>query len=241
VHHSGSGRLAKPSPWGTSTSYSLPASWRSQLRVNRVVSRVRPALLLSPRLRSCCGIERMVETGQTRRGPRPSLHRLRCGLLRLVRRLHCYYGGIRLPTSVHHRLRLLAFPMRTATDGGQTWDLPVPVQGASAHARVFDHAGPPRRSRLSRPCVLPSVWSTASAPGIRFLSRLNGWPMRSPADASPVPSRTRTHGSGPVWVATPSLQRTCTSYSLPVSRRTVQKPAHKATLPRFPRERPDVA
>jgi hypothetical protein len=25
VHHSGSGRLAKPSPWGTSTSYSLPA------------------------------------------------------------------------------------------------------------------------------------------------------------------------------------------------------------------------
>jgi hypothetical protein len=25
VHHSGSGRLAKPFPWGTSTSYSLPA------------------------------------------------------------------------------------------------------------------------------------------------------------------------------------------------------------------------
>ena len=25
VHHSGSGRLAKPSPWGTCTSYSLPA------------------------------------------------------------------------------------------------------------------------------------------------------------------------------------------------------------------------
>src|SRR5207253_1978584 len=29
---------------------------------------------------------------------------------------------------------------RAAT--GQTWDLPVPVQGASAHARFFDHAGP---------------------------------------------------------------------------------------------------
>ena len=25
-----------------------------------------------------------------------------------------------------------------------------------------------------------------SAPGIRFLSRLNGWPARSPADASPI-------------------------------------------------------
>src|SRR5262249_43989236 len=28
------------------------------------------------------------------------------------------------------------------TAAGQTWDLPVPVQGASAHARFFDHAGP---------------------------------------------------------------------------------------------------
>src|SRR2546422_11747289 len=31
-----------------------------------------------------------------------------------VRRLHSYYGGVRLPAPVHHRLRLLAFPMRTA-------------------------------------------------------------------------------------------------------------------------------
>src|SRR5229473_812441 len=35
AHHSGSGRLARPSPWGTSTSYSLPASWRTPSRVNR--------------------------------------------------------------------------------------------------------------------------------------------------------------------------------------------------------------
>src|SRR5580700_4908320 len=32
VHHSGSGWLARPSPWGTSTSYSLPASWRTRRR-----------------------------------------------------------------------------------------------------------------------------------------------------------------------------------------------------------------
>ena len=37
VHHSGPGRLARPSPWGTCTSYSLPASWRTQLWVIRVV------------------------------------------------------------------------------------------------------------------------------------------------------------------------------------------------------------
>src|SRR6266702_8973773 len=31
-----------------------------------------------------------------------------------VRRLHSYYDGVRLLVPVHHRLRLLAFPMRTA-------------------------------------------------------------------------------------------------------------------------------
>jgi hypothetical protein len=52
------------------------------------------------------------------------------------------------------------------------------------------------------------------------LSRLNGWPMRSPADASPQPSRTATHGAGPMLIAHPSSYRTLTDYSLPVSRRT---------------------
>src|SRR5260370_22167361 len=56
-------------------------------------------------------------------GLRPSPHRLRSGWprrgllrsgsLRLVRRLHSYYGGARLLVPVHHRLRLLVFPMRT--------------------------------------------------------------------------------------------------------------------------------
>src|SRR5262245_4676548 len=35
------------------------------------------------------------------------------GFLRFVRRLHGYYDRVRLLVSVHHRLRLLAFPMRT--------------------------------------------------------------------------------------------------------------------------------
>src|SRR5262249_43191545 len=33
AHHSGSGWLARPSPWGTCTSYSLPANWRTPLGV----------------------------------------------------------------------------------------------------------------------------------------------------------------------------------------------------------------
>ncbi len=58
--------------------------------------------------------------------------------------------------------------------------------------------------------------------GVRdsVISRLNGWPVCSPADASPLPSRADTHGLGPMWVATPSSQWTCTTYSLPISRRT---------------------
>src|SRR4029077_4356766 len=52
--------------------------------------------------------------------------------------------------------------------------------------------------------ILPSTTQTASAPGISFLSRLNGWPARSPTDASPTSSRMPAHGSGPMWFATPS-------------------------------------
>jgi hypothetical protein len=47
--------------------------------------------------------------------------------------------------------------------------------------------------------VLPSALETASAPG-DWLSRLNGWPMPSPTDASSASLRTPTHGSGPMWI-----------------------------------------
>jgi hypothetical protein len=55
------------------------------------------------------------------------------------------------------------------------------------------------------------------------ISWLNGWPMLSPADASPTSSRMAAHGLGPMRVATPSSCRTCTNYSLPVSRRTIER------------------
>ena len=76
---------------------------------------------------------------------------------------------------------------------------------------------------LARLDILPSTTQTVSAPGISFLSRLNGWPARSPADASPTSSRMPAHGLGPMWAATPSSQWTCTTYSVPVSRRTCAK------------------
>ena len=64
--------------------------------------------------------------------------------------------------------------------------------------------------------VLPSVILNTSAPGTILFTRLNGWPMRSPTDASPTPSRVPAHGSGPMRIATPSPWGTLTSYSLPV-------------------------
>jgi hypothetical protein len=89
-------------------------------------------------------------------GPRPSLHLLRCRSPGLVRWLRRYYGRVRLLGFVHHRLRLLVFPMRTrgifAT--GQTRDLPVPAQRASTHARVFDHAGSDVHSRCDAPAYV---------------------------------------------------------------------------------------
>ena len=59
-----------------------------------------------------------------------------------------------------------------------------PYKKASAHARVCDHAGSSRRSLMARPCVWPSTFGTVSAPRMTGLSRLNGWPAHSPADAS---------------------------------------------------------
>ena len=58
------------------------------------------------------------------------------------------------------------------------------MQRASAHARVFGHAERDG-ARDSAPPLLPSSLSSASAPGLKDFPRLNGWPMRSPTDASP--------------------------------------------------------
>src|SRR3954471_23571368 len=73
---------------------------------------------------------------------------------------------------------------------------------------------------MARLPVSPSGSGTPSALRTVLLSPLDGWPAHTPADASPRPSRADTHGSGPMWVATPSSRRTRTSYLPPVSRRT---------------------
>ena len=58
----------------------------------------------------------------------------------------------------------------------------------------------PRRAgralAITRPSISPSVFMTTSAPETILLSRLNGWPMYSPVNASSASSRIPTHELG---------------------------------------------
>src|ERR1700720_1571652 len=153
-------------------------------------------------------------------GPRPWLRRLRHRSPGFVRRLRRYYAGVRLLWVVHQRLRLLTFPLRTIR----------PPTGPMADPEIS------RFPHKERP-YMPGSQTTPGPTGARNnapadfafrqvnnvgtrISRLNGWPIRSPTDASPTSSRTPAHGSEATWIATFSSQWTFTTYSLPVSRRT---------------------
>jgi hypothetical protein len=72
-------------------------------------------------------------------------------------------------------------------------------------------------------CLLPS--QQRRRPG-SILTRLDGWPVNSPTDALPSPTRMLTQCSRPVWFAVPSPGRTFTNYSLPVSPRTPKYSGH---------------
>ncbi len=61
-------------------------------------------------------------------------------------------------------------------------------------------------------------------PASTLISGLNTLPARSPVNASPQPSPTTTHDSGPVWLAKPSLSETFT-------------PSHLAGFPGAPYRR----
>ena len=102
-----------------------------------------------------------------------------------------------LSVSVHHRLRLLAFPMRT---------------GGCCRTVDREISRFPRKERLHMPGSLTTPGRPGArddAPGRvafrkmhcvgtqnRKLSRLNGWPMRPPVNASPRPSRATAHELG---------------------------------------------
>jgi hypothetical protein len=115
-----------------------------------------------------------------------------------------------------------SMPSRCGPDGTGLWSATRSPGSRARSVRTCQCLRPRGvvgRLAVTPPAMLPSAVSTASAPRSR-LSRLNGWPMRSPVNASPRPRGSSTHDSGPVWIATPSLRWILTTYSLPVSRRT---------------------
>jgi hypothetical protein len=102
--------------------------------------------------------------------------------------------------------------------------------GVEASLRASRHGATPAMSDDSPLAVhFPAVSRkkvTDAFDGGRLASDI-GWRQTCLTDASPTSSRTPAHGSGPMWIATPSLQWTCTTYSLPVYRRTLLSPPRR--------------
>src|SRR5215468_8831709 len=97
-------------------------------------------------------------------GPSPWLHRLRGGLLRVVRQFPGYYGWVRLPVFVHHRLSVL--PSRCGPEAELLWPNAGPPKfrrDPFARDLLYD---PGRRAwpRLAALSVLRSTLCTVSAP-----------------------------------------------------------------------------
>ena len=162
-----------------------------------------------------------------------------CG--RFCSRLHRYYTAVRLltpsPTASSPRLPVVARD-RLATAGG------VRSPRFRRDPFIRDVASDPGRAtvpRVTAPHMLPSAVATASAPATSRISWLNPTPQMITVYASPWSSPSPTQHSLPggryplpgpdfhrldrasfTWrTATPSSQWTLTTYSLPVSRRTM--------------------
>ena len=77
--------------------------------------------------------------------------------------LLCYYGQVRLLPRAHRRLRPPAFPTRSRPRlVGTAMEISlVPGRKASAHARVYDDAGPARVSRYD-PDIPPNTFAVLS-------------------------------------------------------------------------------
>src|SRR6266436_2031928 len=121
----------------------------------------------------------------------PSLHPLRSRSRGVVRGLPRYYAPVRLLRLVHHRLRLLAFPMRAGRRPAGRPNRRSPRFRRNPFLRdvVFDH-GRATAPRMPVPHVLPSTLLTVSASANFELSRLNSTPHRIAVYAS-CPRRRR--------------------------------------------------
>jgi hypothetical protein len=76
----------------------------------------------------------------------------------LVRRLHRYYGTVRLPALVHRRRVSSDFPTRPVAPSAAGQDLPVLVRSVSVRARGLRPRGTRLRLAISTHPVSPSAY-----------------------------------------------------------------------------------
>jgi hypothetical protein len=119
----------------------------------------------------------------------PSIHPLRRRSLSPVYGLHRYYAPVRRLAPVHHRLRLVAFPMPAVRISACRSVARPPRFRRVPFLRdvVFDH-GRASAPRIAVPHMLPSTLLTVSASATLELSRLNSTPNRIVVYASQPPS-----------------------------------------------------
>src|SRR5208282_1833135 len=139
-------------------------------------------------------------------GQTPSLHLRRRRCSGFVRRLPRYYGSVRLPVFVHHRLLSLDFPMRPENAGlrGNPGSLNF---RARCFATCQGHR--PRRTpaelAMSLSRLLPSA--LCQGVGVLKLGVFRGsiaWPIVAPVYASYMALRPCPQDSEPAWLARPS-------------------------------------
>ena len=102
------------------------------------------------------------------------------------------------------------------TQAGERRDLPVLARKDSVHAQVLRPRGVHRAARANAAGdVAFRLVRRRRHPEV-VISRLNGWPARTPVNASPPPSQTPAHDSGPSWIATPSMSGVLIPFLPPV-------------------------
>ncbi len=142
-----------------------------------------------------------VSLGQT-----PSLHLLRRRCSGFVRRLLRYYGSVRLPVFVRHRLVSLDFPMRPENAG-----LRVNPGSLNFHTRCVPtcQGHRPRRTPTKLAMALGRMLPSALCQGVGVLKLgvFRGsitWPIVPPVYASYTALRPCPQDSEPAWLARPS-------------------------------------
>jgi hypothetical protein len=99
---------------------------------------------------------------------------------------------------------------------GEQWDLPVLARKDSVHAQVLRPRRVHRTARANAAGDVAFRLVRRRRHPEAVISRLNGWPARTPVNASPPPSQTPMHDSGPPWIATPSMSGVLIPFLPPV-------------------------